>query len=113
MLIDRYIARCPYCKASFAIEGVAPSQRSKADALLLVEAHGRTCEKTEVRLQFRSYGRPEYRAASAYDVMTADWRIQQVRGAFKANVKCNGKCTHAKNGDCECSCGGKNHGSGL
>jgi hypothetical protein len=26
--------------------------------------------------------------------------------------KCDGRCLNAKRGDCECSCGGKNHGAG-
>jgi hypothetical protein len=34
---------------------------------------------------------------------------------YKSNPslhKCDGRCTHAKGHDCECSCGGKNHGRG-
>lgn len=26
--------------------------------------------------------------------------------------KCDGRCVNAKRGDCECSCGGVNHGAG-
>lgn len=26
--------------------------------------------------------------------------------------KCDGRCLNAKGGNCECSCGGKNHGAG-
>ena len=26
--------------------------------------------------------------------------------------KCDGRCLNAKRGDCECACGGKNHGAG-
>lgn len=29
-----------------------------------------------------------------------------------SNHKCDGRCLNAKRGDCECSCGGKNHGAG-
>lgn len=29
-----------------------------------------------------------------------------------SNHKCDGRCFNAKGGDCECSCGGKNHGAG-
>ena len=28
-------------------------------------------------------------------------------------VKCNARCTHAVGFDCECSCGGENHGVGM
>jgi hypothetical protein len=34
---------------------------------------------------------------------------------FKSNPslhKCDGRCLHAKRGNCECSCGGANHGRG-
>lgn len=27
--------------------------------------------------------------------------------------KCDGRCLNAKRGDCECSCGGRNHGLGV
>lgn len=29
-----------------------------------------------------------------------------------SNYKCDGRCLNAKRGDCECSCGGRNHGAG-
>ncbi len=35
---------------------------------------------------------------------------------FKSNPsrhKCGAKCLHAKGHDCECECGGKNHGRGA
>jgi len=35
-----------------------------------------------------------------------------VRGIFRANVKCDARCTEAKGHNCECSCGGRNHGAG-
>lgn len=33
-------------------------------------------------------------------------------GKFKQEVICNSKCTQATGHNCECSCGGRNHGSG-
>lgn len=111
-LIDRYMVRCPYCKSVFAIEGSSPWQRKPVEILPIVEAHAATCPKTEVRLQFLSYGKPENRAGAAYNVLSCTYQVKQVRGTFKAEVKCDGRCTHAKGSDCECSCGGKNHGSG-
>ena len=40
-----------------------------------------------------------------------------VGNMLKANlnpaVKCAARCTHAVGFDCECSCGGKNHGAGM
>lgn len=38
-------------------------------------------------------------------------RISTIRAKVSAH-KCGAKCTHAKGGDCECSCGGANHGKG-
>lgn len=40
-------------------------------------------------------------------------RVNPVRGKYKASVECNSKCHNSKSGICECSCGGKNHGSGY
>ena len=34
-----------------------------------------------------------------------------IKGRFNADVPCDGRCTRAKGSDCECSCGGANHGS--
>jgi hypothetical protein len=34
------------------------------------------------------------------------------RKARPSNHKCDARCRHAKGRNCECSCGGKNHGHG-
>jgi hypothetical protein len=34
-----------------------------------------------------------------------------INGKIKASVKCDGRCTGATGPDCECSCGGANHGA--
>lgn len=34
-----------------------------------------------------------------------------IDGKFKADVPCDSRCTNAKGNNCECSCGGVNHGS--
>lgn len=36
-----------------------------------------------------------------------------IRGRYSAAHKCGSRCTHAKSGDCECQCGGTNHGKGY
>lgn len=42
-------------------------------------------------------------------------RVERIVG-YKAHGaskhKCDARCTHAKGGNCECECGGKNHGAG-
>lgn len=37
---------------------------------------------------------------------------QTVRGRFSALHRCDARCIYAKGPECECSCGGKNHGAG-
>ena len=37
-------------------------------------------------------------------------KYSAVKGYLNPDIKCNGKCMSARNGNCECSCGGKNHG---
>jgi hypothetical protein len=32
--------------------------------------------------------------------------------AFPSRHECDGRCMFAKGGNCECACGGKNHGKG-
>jgi hypothetical protein len=35
-----------------------------------------------------------------------------LKTTLKPDVKCSGICIHARGGTCDCSCGGKNHGTG-
>jgi hypothetical protein len=37
-------------------------------------------------------------------------RFEQITGVFSAKHKCNAKCLASKGPQCECSCGGANHG---
>lgn len=38
--------------------------------------------------------------------------VQPVVGRMNETVRCDARCTSATGHKCECSCGGKNHGSG-
>ncbi len=38
-----------------------------------------------------------------------DWR--GVKGTVNPDHKCDSRCTNAKGHNCDCSCGGENHGS--
>jgi len=38
--------------------------------------------------------------------------VRPVRGVFSAAHKCSAKCLSATGHDCQCECGGKNHGAG-
>lgn len=35
----------------------------------------------------------------------------ELKGFFNADVKCSARCTNARGNNCECSCGGLNHGA--
>jgi hypothetical protein len=37
--------------------------------------------------------------------------LHRLRGVLNRAKKCSAKCTSATGHDCECACGGKNHGS--
>jgi hypothetical protein len=39
-------------------------------------------------------------------------QLSPVQGRFSAKHECNAKCLAATGHQCECSCGGKNHGAG-
>jgi hypothetical protein len=42
--------------------------------------------------------------------------MDRVRGCtsnLESRCKCDARCTNAKGPNCDCSCGGKNHGSGM
>ena len=36
----------------------------------------------------------------------------RVQGIFNPAVRCDARCTNARGHNCECSCGGENHGAG-
>jgi hypothetical protein len=38
-------------------------------------------------------------------------RAKQVRGKYNPDIPCNAKCLASTGFNCECSCGGKNHGA--
>ena len=109
------IARCPFCTKSFRIEGT-PWTAPNAEALALVLAHAASCPKTIERLRFRTGARladdVTAQGRAAHDIVTADWRLRALVAKLNPAVKCGAKCTDAKGHVCECSCGGKNHGTG-
>lgn len=42
-----------------------------------------------------------------------EWHAKRLEGRFNAGVKCNARCQGATGHDCECQCGGANHGRGF
>jgi ribosomal protein S18 acetylase RimI-like enzyme len=39
--------------------------------------------------------------------------IGRLKGVYKDTIPCDARCYYAKGANCECSCGGQNHGAGL
>lgn len=40
-------------------------------------------------------------------------KLTRVKGVYNPGRECNAKCLSAIGHDCECRCGGKNHGAGF
>ncbi len=87
-----------------------------ADMLYFADASGETVQLTAIRHNGSAY-RPK---AEHFTGLTPDGvRVTATRMiAFKSNPsrhKCDARCLHAtgRTMNCECSCGGKNHGKGA
>lgn len=57
--------------------------------------------------EFENYWAPARECEACGRHMTAE----QITGAFRADRKCDARCTNATGHNCECSCGGRNHGA--
>lgn len=88
----RMLAVCPRCKTAHA-EDVPAVEASEFFYLTSCQGGGQTAHRS-----CRECGRGLHRWSS-------------VRGKVNAAVKCNARCTGARRSDCECECGGHNHGS--
>lgn len=100
----RYCIRCTDCLAVAFVE-VPVLIRPPGDAAAIYRAavHAAT---------------PPPRAdCAACDGMRTVETMGEVRGVHvghnETRCACDGRCTHAKGPDCECSCGGANHGTGA
>ncbi len=70
--------------------------------------HGETCERYRAVLKrWRGAGDARWNLANSY------LECREIIGTFKAGVKCDARCQGAIGHDCECSCGGVNHGIGF
>lgn len=84
------IAKCMRCKSAKRVEGY-------------------------VRRTYAGYGR--YTATESWPTVVCSCgraypMISRIK-AITTDHKCDSRCTSAKGHNCECSCGGKNHGSNL
>ena len=84
------IAKCKRCKSAKRVDG-------------------------NIRRVHAGYGRYEARIEWPTVVCSCGNQypmIDRIKGRTTEHV-CDSRCTHAKGPNCDCSCGGKNHGSGL
>jgi hypothetical protein len=115
MKINRYSAKCKLCKAGWTTE---ETDRTKA-----FDAHEQNCPKYTASLARRIASRPKASFYSSMDIqraiemeryqMSVLWFSHiQITGRYVADKACDGRCMGATGHNCECSCGGKNHGVG-
>jgi hypothetical protein len=106
-VIDRFVNKCPGCKAGIKFAG-AESYRPR-----IGKSSGTVIGSDRF---FGDVMASEM--GSGYDVIVPCAcgkfvRCKRVYTKGACTAKCSGTCTHAKGPSCDCSCRGANHGSGL
>lgn len=90
------------------------AKRIRADRVVnRTTTHGITGVKTAVRVRYLHNGKeslyvPDVRCEAGHPMFP-----EQVYGTKNTEVKCGAKCRAATGPNCECSCGGANHGAGY
>lgn len=102
--IVRYNGKCKRCgtRASILLAQLQPSKIVGQD--VAVDEQG------------REYPFVDYRVKIAHECSAGQVRyitLAPVRGVYNPGKECNAKCMSAIGHDCECRCGGKNHGAGY
>jgi len=100
----RYNGKCKRCgaKASILLTQLQPSKTVGMD--VAVDEQG------------REFPFVDYRVRIAHECSAGQTRyivLAPVRGVYNPGKECNAKCMAAIGHDCECRCGGKNHGSSF
>lgn len=76
------------------------------------DAHEKNCPKYTERLAKRRAAYPQFsEGGERYQMSALYFDHVRVQGRYVAEIKCDGRCMGAKGHNCECSCGGANHGS--
>jgi hypothetical protein len=114
----RFSVRCGLCKTRFMTE-LSDEETAKK--------HAEVCEKFRVKLAERiaymtravasstsawAKNPVNFAAQELYQMRALYLRFERVHGHVNAEVPCNARCTGARGPNCECQCGGKNHGAG-
>lgn len=100
----RYNGKCKRCgqKASILLVEIRPSQAVGQDVAIDESLH---------EFPFRD----GFWVAVPHDCKgeVRNLKLTRVRGVYNPGKECNAKCLAAIGHDCECRCGGKNHGAGF
>ena len=89
--------------------------------------HGETCERFQKvladRIAYRTrivagctsaYQKDpaEIERSERYQMQALYFQFDAVKGYVNNQIPCDGRCYNARGHNCECSCGGHNHGAG-
>lgn len=100
---QRYSAKCKLCKARWTTE--------EKDRTAAFNAHEPKCARyAEIFGKRRAYWPKLSEASERYQMSALYFEHIQIQGYFVADKKCDGRCMGATGHNCECSCGGANHG---
>lgn len=114
----RVIYRCPACERTQKLAGVKRPVVALRTAVVrktrTTEIHGLTGHRTTRHSEFSRDGitfgpyLPTATCPAGHEMFG-----KPVRGTLNPEIKCNAKCQGATGHDCECACGGKNHGAAF
>lgn len=94
-LTEHYTGRCKQCRAGKRVTLLYPT--NKLFSLWTPEDHHAGIA--------RQNGRTVVPCVCGHRIV-----VKRVLGKFRADKKCDARCEGATGQQCECSCGGKNHG---
>lgn len=110
--VARISVRCGFCKQRFMSELSPPRT---------IALHAATCEKVQSWMDkrgpiwyaydFRMGNHDKIRKA-LMDQVECYFDCTPLKGRKVETVPCDARCTGARGPNCECSCGGANHGHG-
>ena len=109
--LTRYIYRCSNkeCRHAYALEfEVKYFPGTKVYLYKIENAPGWVAD----RIAERPYLRTPRQFTSCPECGSFA-KMKPVKGHYNPDHTCNSKCMNAKSGECDCSCGGANHGKNL
>lgn len=86
---------------------------TESDRTRAFNAHGKDCAKYTERLAAGMSRGGFSEESERYQLSIVYFEHRQLEGRIVADKKCDGRCMGATGHNCECSCGGANHGIGM